>query len=158
MLYCPLRFPFKASRRLAGGILKSVSERALFNIRSFLKATLWILWGSFRVLSRLKSRSASLSLKLLIINHSITDSVMVQGELKTMPQYYFSPVKTQRRVLMLCCLRSIFSSLLILSFYMWWLNSLTDIIPQNHHDPRCPSWCPRPVQFPLSRPNLSQRW
>ncbi len=37
------------------------------------------------------------------------------------------------------------------------LQTLTDIFHQNLYWLRCPSRCPRPIQFPLSQPIQSQR-
>ena len=74
----PHTVTFQGFKSIAGGILKSIVERELFSIRSLRKASLWISWGNLRVLSRLKRRSASLSLKLLIMAYSITDSVIKQ--------------------------------------------------------------------------------
>src|SRR5258706_9009835 len=67
MLYCPLRSPFRASSRLAGGIRRSSKRRELFSIRSFRRATFWIAPGRRLERSPRQIFSASLERKLRIM-------------------------------------------------------------------------------------------
>src|SRR6266704_2380257 len=69
MLYCPLRSPFRASSRLAGGTRRSSRRRELFSIRSFLRATSWIEPGRRLERSPRQIFSASFERKLRIMRH-----------------------------------------------------------------------------------------
>src|SRR6266540_1783026 len=68
MLYCPLRSPFRASSRLAGGIRRSSRRRELFSIRSFRRATSWIDPGRRLERSPRQIFSASFERKLRIMH------------------------------------------------------------------------------------------
>ena len=68
MLYCPALSPFSASRRLAGGTLKSSRFFAFDSMISFLRAVFCMFSGSLREKIWWKIFSVSLSAKLLIIS------------------------------------------------------------------------------------------